>query len=92
MAIGETTHASDGYGAATVAVTNTDAAVTPHDDKKLRTALTATHALHWASSVIVLGIAAWLVAKYPTNVHMGFWVGLVCTHVPAHLFHCPHPP
>lgn len=42
-----------------------------------RPLLTATHALHIISSIIVLGITAYFIDNYTHNTHLRYWVALV---------------
>lgn len=44
--------------------------------KSTRIALIANHALHFISSVIVLGIASYFIAAYTHTTHLRYWVGL----------------
>jgi len=41
-----------------------------------RPAIFANHALHFASSIIVLGIAAYFIHKYSHNTHLVYWISL----------------
>jgi hypothetical protein len=52
-------------------------APTARSDKMYRPLLTATHALHFISSIIVMSIAAYFIAQFGHNAHLRFWVGVV---------------
>jgi hypothetical protein len=43
----------------------------------IRTALGLNHWLHWASSIIVMSIAAYFIAKFAHNQHLIYWVTIV---------------
>ncbi|KAH3949345.1 hypothetical protein HBI56_103690 [Parastagonospora nodorum] len=58
-----TTTTNSDYGAPTVSANKTS-----------RLLLTATHALHLISSLIVLGIAAYFIANFGHNTHILFWI------------------
>ncbi|KAJ4345781.1 uncharacterized protein N0V89_011916 [Didymosphaeria variabile] len=45
-------------------------------DRTLRPLLLANHALHFASSVIVLGISGYFIAKFDANTHLRYWIGV----------------
>jgi len=45
-------------------------------NKMHRPAITANHALHWISSLIVLGISAYFIHKFHHNTHLIYWVTL----------------
>jgi hypothetical protein len=71
MVAHHSTAAATDYGAP-VATTN------QRPTNKLHRPLTlANHVLHWISSLIVLGIAAYLISKYRHNTHMRYWVAVV---------------
>jgi hypothetical protein len=42
-----------------------------------RPAILANHALHWASSIIVMSIAAYFIANFPHNTHLRYWISVV---------------
>jgi hypothetical protein len=42
-----------------------------------RPAILANHALHWASSVIVMSIAAYFIDKFSHNTHLIYWICVV---------------
>ena len=56
--------------------TNDYGAPAPRSNKMHRPALLANHALHFISSLIVLGIAAYFISAYTHNTHLRYWVGL----------------
>lgn len=56
-------------------------------NKLHRPLLAATHALHIASSIIVLGISAYFINNFTHNTHLRYWVALVCR-----LLSAPPPP
>jgi hypothetical protein len=45
-----------------------------------RPGIIANHALHWTSSVIVLGITAYFIAKFSNNTHLVYWICVVGAH------------
>lgn len=46
-------------------------------DNIYRPILIANHALHFSSSIIVLGISAYFINNYTHNTHLRYWVALV---------------
>ncbi|KAL1603974.1 hypothetical protein SLS60_005566 [Paraconiothyrium brasiliense] len=44
--------------------------------RTLRPLLLANHALHFASSVIVLGISGYFIHKFTSNTHLRYWIGV----------------
>lgn len=59
------THHSNDYGSSAPARSNS-----------LRPAILANHVLHWVSSIIVMSIAAYFIAKWPHNAHLRYWVSI----------------
>ena len=49
----------------------------PVGASKMRPLLTALHALHLISSIIVMSIAAYFIAHWKSNTHLRYWVALV---------------
>ncbi|EKG16271.1 hypothetical protein MPH_06525 [Macrophomina phaseolina MS6] len=39
-----------------------------------RPAILMNHALHWASSIIVMSIAAYFIARFSHNTHLVYWI------------------
>ncbi|KAF1969005.1 hypothetical protein BU23DRAFT_247517 [Bimuria novae-zelandiae CBS 107.79] len=58
----------------------------PARSKSIRPAILANHALHFISSLIVLGIAAYFISAFTHNTHLRYWVGLAAADV---LFYIP---
>jgi len=56
-------HATNDYGSPAV-----------RSNRVHRPAIAANHAVHWISSIIVLGIAAYFIAKFSHNTHLVYWV------------------
>jgi hypothetical protein len=66
--VGHTPAANTDYGATT----------TPAREGKLhRPLILASHALHLISSLIVMSIAAYFIAKHRDSTHLRYWVALV---------------
>lgn len=42
-----------------------------------RPAILMNHALHWASSIIVMSIAAYFIARFSHNTHLVYWICVV---------------
>jgi len=69
-------HATNDYG-------------TPADrsNRAHRPAILANHLLHWASSLIVLGIAAYFINQFSTNTHLTYWITIAAidafVYIPA---------
>lgn len=60
-------------------------------NRLLRPLLSATHALHLISSLIVLGISAYFINNYTHNTHLVYWVALVRPLTPrTNLFSLPN--
>jgi len=56
-------HATNDYGSPAV-----------RSNRLHRPAILANHAVHWISSIIVLGISAYFIAKFTHNTHLVYWV------------------
>ena len=83
-AMARTTTTNSDYGAPTVSANKTS-----------RLLLTATHALHLISSLIVLGIAAYFIANFGHNTHILFWICVVrlpTQPITLHMLTRPRPP
>ena len=50
---------------------------TPRKNGIMGPLIAANNALHFASSVIVMSIAAYFIAKFPHNTHLVYWVSIV---------------
>jgi hypothetical protein len=57
--------------------TNDYGNVAERSNRMHRPAIIANHALHWASSVIVMSIAAYFIDKFSHNTHLVYWISLV---------------
>ncbi|KAF2276390.1 uncharacterized protein EI97DRAFT_458326 [Westerdykella ornata] len=57
-------HATNDYGTAAA----------PRSNKLHRPLILANHFLHWSSSVIVMSISAYFVAKFSHNTHLIYWL------------------
>jgi hypothetical protein len=66
------THANTDYGAPAV-----------RSNKIHRPLITATHALHFISSIIVMSIAAYFIHNFGHNTHIVYWVSVVRARRPA---------
>ncbi|KAL5400228.1 hypothetical protein PMIN03_012558 [Paraphaeosphaeria minitans] len=58
-------HATDDYGTAA------------RSNRLHRPAILANHAMHWVSSIIVLGISAYFLRNFTHNTHLRYWVSIV---------------
>ena len=47
----------------------------------MRPVLMANHAFHFISSIIVLGISAYLINAYTSNTHLRYWVALAAVDI-----------
>jgi len=56
---------------------NTDYGAPAARSDKMRPLLTANHALHLISSIIVMSIAAYFIAHFNHNTHLRYWVAVV---------------
>jgi hypothetical protein len=59
-------HATNDYGVAS-----------PRARRVHRAAMAANHALHWISSIVVLGISAYFIHEFANSVHLVYWVTIV---------------
>jgi hypothetical protein len=66
-------------------VTNDYGSPAVRSNRLHRPAIFANHALHWVSSIIVLGIAAYFIAKFSHNTHLVYWISVVSSN-PLSLF------
>jgi len=64
-------HAADKYGTPAPAP-----APAARSNRFHRPAILANHALHWLSSIIVLGISAYFIHKFTHNTHLRYWVSI----------------
>jgi len=58
-------------------------------DRMLRPAMLVNHALHWASSIIVMSISAYFIAKFSHNTHLIYWICVAvidAAYLPAWFF------
>jgi len=65
---------------------NTSDAYAPNrGNRMLRPAILANHFLHWASSVIVMSIAAYFIAHFAHGQHLIFWITVAAVDTAVYL-------
>ncbi|KAF2128147.1 hypothetical protein P153DRAFT_48960 [Dothidotthia symphoricarpi CBS 119687] len=64
------------FGRSSAVATNGHGAPAARSNSLHRPALTATHVLHWISSLIVMSIAAYFIRNYRNNTHLVYWVSI----------------